>query len=103
MVFDYAKITPNPARDRVTVKLPHEEPEEPNPPAAEHVEAVYRLIPSNHRLALLFLDWSGARVSAIDSTLAGDYDERRRGVRLRAATTKTSRARLLRAARLNQS
>jgi integrase len=73
------------------VKLPREEPEEPNPPPAEHLEAVYRLLPSKHRLAFLFLDWSGARVSAIDSTLAGDYDEGRR-LRLRATTTKTRRA-----------
>jgi integrase len=92
MVFDHAAITPNPARNRVIVKLPREEPEEPNPPSAEHVETVYRLIPSKHRLALLFLDWSGARVSAIDRTLVGDYDEPRRRVRLRAATTKTRRA-----------
>ena len=41
--------TPNPARDR-SIKLPREEPEEINPPSAEHVEAVYRLIPSKHRL-----------------------------------------------------
>lgn len=33
-----------------------------------------------------------ARVSSIDSTLVGDYDESRRRVRLRAATTKTRRA-----------
>jgi integrase len=92
MVFDHAGITPNPARDRVIVKLPREEPEEPNPPPAEHVETVYRLIPSKHRLPLLFLDWSGARVSAIDRTFVGDYDEPRRRVRLRAATTKTRRA-----------
>jgi integrase len=65
---------------------------EPNPPSAAHVEAVYRLLPSRHRLALLFLDWSGARVSAIVLTLVGDYDEPRRRVRLRAATTKTRRA-----------
>jgi integrase len=92
MVLDYAGVNPNPARDRVTVKLPREEPEEPSPPIAEHVEAVYRLLPSKHRLALLFLDWSGARVSAIDRTLVGDYDEPRRRLRLRAATTKTRRA-----------
>jgi integrase len=53
---------------------------------------VYRLVPSKHRLPLLFLDWSGARVSAIDLTLVGDYDEPRRRVRLRASTTKTRRA-----------
>jgi integrase len=92
MVLDFVGITPNPARDRVVVKLPREEPEEPNPPTAEHVEAVYRLLPSKHRLALLFLDFSGARVSAIDRTLAGDYDEQRGRVRLRAATTKTRKA-----------
>jgi integrase len=32
------------------------------------------------------------RVSAIDRTLLGDYDEQRRRVRLRAATTKTRKA-----------
>jgi integrase len=74
------------------VKLPREEREEPNPPTAAHVEAVFRLLPSKHRLALLFLDSSGARVSAIDRTLIGDYDEQRRRVRLRAATTKTRKA-----------
>jgi integrase len=92
MVLDHAGITPNPARDRVAVKLPREEPEEPNPPTADHLEAVYRLLPPKHRLPFLFLDWSGARVSAIDSTLAGDYDETRRRLRLRAATAKTRRA-----------
>jgi integrase len=56
------------------------------------VEAVFRLLPSKHRLPLLFLDWSGSRVSAIDRTLVGDYDETRRRVRLRAATTKTRKA-----------
>jgi integrase len=92
MVFDYAGIAPNPARDRTVVKLPREEPEEPNPPSAEHVIAVYRTIPPVHRLPLLFLDYCGARVGAIDLTLVGDYDEPRRRVRLRAKTTKTRRA-----------
>jgi integrase len=92
MVLDHAGVQPNPARDRVVVKLPREEVEEPNPPTAEHVEAVYCLLPEQHRLALLFLDWSGARVSAIDHVLVGDSDEPRRRVRLRAAITKTRRA-----------
>ena len=63
-----------------------------NPPSAADVEAVFRRIPAKHRLALLWLDWSGARVSSIDHTLVGDYEESRRRVRLRAATTKTRRA-----------
>jgi integrase len=91
MALDFAGVSPNPARDRVQVRLPREEPEEINPPSAEHVEGVFRLMPSKHRLPLLWLDWSGARVSSIDSTLVGDYDESRRRVRLRAATTKTRR------------
>jgi integrase len=91
MTLDHAGIEPNPARDR-SIKLPPDDSEEVNPPSAEHVAAVFRLIPSKHRLALLFLDWSGARVSVIDKTLVGDYDERRRRVRLRKQTTKKRRA-----------
>ncbi len=82
MVLDHAGLSPNPARDR-QVRLPRGEVEEINPPSAEHVEAVYRLLPSKHRLPLLWLDWSGARVSSVDLTLVGDYDEPRRRVRLR--------------------
>jgi integrase len=92
MVFDFIRIDPNPARDKLTIRLPREEPEELNPPSAEHVAAVYRLLPSRHRLPLLFLDWSGARVAAIDLCLIGDYDEANRRVRLRAKTTKTRKA-----------
>jgi integrase len=91
MILDDAGVSPNPARDK-HVRLPREEPEEINPPTAAHLEAVYRLLPSKHRLAFLFLEWSGARVSAIDQTLVSDYDEPRRRVRLRAATTKTRKA-----------
>jgi integrase len=92
MVCDHAGASPNPARDRVIVKLPRDESEEPSPPSAEHVATVYWLIPSKHRLALLFLDWSGARVSAIDRTKVNDYDEARRRVRLRKQATKTRKA-----------
>jgi integrase len=88
MVLDHAGVTPNPARHK-SIKLPREEPEEINPPTAEDVELVDRLLPEQHRLALLWLDGSGARVSSVDLTLQGDYDQGRRRVRLRAATTKT--------------
>jgi integrase len=92
MLFDHAQVSPNPARDKTIVKLPHEEADEINPPGAEHVVAVYHLLPSKHRLPLLWLDWSGARVASVDHTLVSDYDETRRRVRLRASTTKTRRA-----------
>ena len=72
------------ARDRQPVKLPREEHEEIAPPTAEHVERVFRLLPTKHRLPLLWLDWSSvARVSSVDLTVVGDYDEPRRRVRLR--------------------
>jgi integrase len=88
MVLDHAGLQPNPARDRA-IKLPRSEPDEINPPSASDVETVYWTLPAKHRLALLWLDWSGARVSSVDLTLVGDYDERRQRVRLRSATTKT--------------
>ena len=91
-VFDFAGIEPNPVRDKLRVRLPRGEFREPEPPTAEHVEGVYWLLPSKHRLALLWLDWSGARVSSIDTVTVGDYDEPRRRVRLRAAVSKTGRA-----------
>ena len=73
------------------MRLPRGKTVEPQPPTADHVEAVYRLLPSKHRLAFLWLDWSGARVSSIDHVLVGDYDEPARRIRLRAATTKSGR------------
>jgi integrase len=91
-VFDFTGVDPNPVRDKLRVRLPRGEVREPEPPSAEHVEAVYRLLPSKHRLALLWLDWSGARVSTIDTITIGDYDEPRRRIRLRAAASKTGRA-----------
>jgi integrase len=90
--LDHAGVHPNPARDKLIVKLPREEREELSPPTASHVATVYRTIPPAHRLPLLFLDWSGARVAAIDKLRVSDYDEPRGRVRLRAATTKTRRA-----------
>jgi integrase len=92
MTFDHACVEPNPARDKRIVRMPRTEPEEVNPPSAAQILSFYRLLPSRHRLPLLFLDWSGVRVSAIDLTLVGDYDEPRRRVRLRASTTKARRA-----------
>jgi integrase len=88
MILDQQRVHPNPVRDK-QVKLPREERDELTPPPAEHVEAVYRLLPSKHRVPLLWLDWSGARVGSVDKVLVGDYDEQRRRVRLRRAITKT--------------
>jgi hypothetical protein len=40
-VFDFAGVEPNPVRDKLRVRLPRGEVREPEPPGAEHVEAVY--------------------------------------------------------------
>jgi hypothetical protein len=56
--LDHAGASPNPARDKLHVKLPRDEREEHDPATAEHVEAVHRLLPPVHRLPLLWLDWS---------------------------------------------
>jgi integrase len=82
---------PNPARSK-TIRLPYEEREEINPPDAAAVEAAFRLLAPAYKLPLLWLDWSGARVGSIDSLTVGDYDERERRIRLRAATQKTRAA-----------
>jgi hypothetical protein len=56
MVLDHAGVAPNPARDRVRIRLPRERRPEIAPPAAEHVLAVHALLPSRYRLPLLVLD-----------------------------------------------
>jgi integrase len=93
MVLDFAGVSPNPARDRVQVRLPREEPEEPEPPSAEHVEAVAWLLPSAYRLGLLVLDATGARVGELEAARVGDLDENRQAWLVRAAVSKTRKAR----------
>jgi site-specific recombinase XerC len=50
MILDHAGLQPNSARDRTTVRLPREERRHVQPPTAEHVEAVVRLLPASYRL-----------------------------------------------------
>jgi integrase len=92
MVLDFAGIAPNPVRDKA-VKLPHELRPEINPPTAEHVAAVYHLLPSKYRLPLLVLDSTGMRVGELEQLTWGDIDERRGRWRISQAVAKTRRAR----------
>lgn len=93
MVLDFAGIVPNPARDRVQVKLPREEAAEPEPPTADAVEAVlWRLTPA-YALATLVLETTGARVGELEAATVGDLDEDRRAWLVRAAVSKTRRPR----------
>jgi integrase len=91
MVLDHARIEPNPARDRLTVKLPREERRHVEPPTAEHIEAVVQLLPRRYRLPVLVLDATGMRVGELEALLWGDVDEPRS--RWRIATSKTGRPR----------
>src|SRR5262249_24281572 len=51
-VFDFAEIKPNPVRNNLRVRLPRGEFREPEPPSAEHVEAVSRRRLKNRTRAL---------------------------------------------------
>ena len=90
-VLEEEGIDPNPARSK-RIRLPHEQAVELDPPTSEHVEAIAWLLPRAYKLALLWLDWSGARVASVENVHVNDYDEPRRRVRLRASTTKTRQA-----------
>jgi len=91
MVLDHAGVKPNPARDKLIVKMPREERRQVQPPTGDHVEAVVRLLPSRYRLATLVLDATGMRVGELDALTWGDIDEPRH--RWRIATSKTGRPR----------
>jgi integrase len=89
MVFDFAGVTPNPARDRVRVRLPREERPEIQPPSADHVEAVYGLLAPDYRLPLLVLDATGMRVGELEALTWGDVDEQRKRWRVSRTVAKT--------------
>jgi len=91
MILDHVGVQPNPARDRLTVKLPREERRHVQPPTAKHVEAVVRLLPTRYRLPALVLDATGMRVGELEALTWGDMDEPRG--RWRIATSKTGRPR----------
>jgi integrase len=92
-VLDHAAISPNPARDRVHVRLPREERTELNPPTGDHVRAVHSLLPPAYRLPLLVLDATGMRVGELEALRWGDVDEPRSRWRVSRAASKTGRAR----------
>lgn len=93
MVLDFARIAPNPARDRITVKLPREEREEVQPPDATAVEAVAHLVAVPYLLALAALDVTGARVGELEAATIGDLDESRQAWLVRSAISKTKQRR----------
>jgi integrase len=93
MILDFAAVTPNPARDRVAVKLPREDRAEVNPPTAKHVLAVHGILPRALRLPLLTLDATGMRVGELAGLTWGDVDEPEGRWRVSQAVAKTRKAR----------
>jgi hypothetical protein len=65
-VLDFAGVKDNPARDRVHVRLPREEREEPTPPVAGQIEAALPLMPRVYPLAVLVLDATGMRIGELE-------------------------------------
>lgn len=92
MVLDYAGASPNSARDS-RVKLPLAEPDEVEPPLADHVEAAAWLLPPDYLIGLVALDATGARVGELAAAKTGDLDESRKAWLVRAKIAKTRRAR----------
>jgi integrase len=92
MVLDFAGVSPNPARDD-RVKLPLSEPEEVEPPHAEHVEAAGWLLAPPYLIGLLALDATGVRVGELAAATVGDLDEGRKAWLVRAKVSKTRKAR----------
>ena len=94
-VLDFAGIKDNPARDRVHVRLPREEREEPTPPTADQIEAVLSLMPRAYALAVLVLDATGMRVGELEEKglRCGDLDEPNVRWRIRRAVEKGRRGR----------
>jgi integrase len=89
MVLDHAGVSPNPARDRVRIRLPREDRAEIQPPAADQIEAVHRLLAPAYRLPLLVLDATGMRVGELERLTWGDIDELRGRWRISKTVAKT--------------
>jgi integrase len=92
MVFDFAGVVPNPARDRV-VKLPVEDRAEVCPPTAKYVDAVIGILPRPYVLPAVVLDTTGMRVGELEGLVWGDLDEIDRRWRVSAGVAKTRRGR----------
>jgi integrase len=93
MILDYAGVSPNPFRDKITVRLPREAKAEIAPPTADHVQAVYEVLPERYRLPLIVLDATGMRLGELEGLRWGDVDEPRGRWRVSKAVAKTGHGR----------
>jgi integrase len=92
LIFDFAGVDPNPARDR-HMRLPANPRTEANPPTADQFIALLNAMPRRYWLPLVVLEQTGMRVGEAASLAWGDVDEQGSRFRLRSANVKIRRAR----------
>ena len=90
LLLDHVGIDPNPARDP-RVKLPKQVREEPNPPSAEHTEAILAAIGAKWRLLFVTIEQGALRLGEGVGLRWADVDAA--GLRLRLPRTATKRDR----------
>jgi integrase len=92
LVLDHAGREPNPARDP-RVKLPKQIREEPNPPSAEHVEAILEALGEKWRLLFITIEQGALRLGEAVNLRWGDVDAAGLRLRLPRSATKRDKAR----------
>jgi integrase len=92
LLLDYVGLDPNPARDP-RVKLPKRVREEPQPPPAEHVEAILGAIGAKWRLLFVTIEQGALRLGEAVGLTWGDVDAAGLRLRLPRSATKRDQAR----------
>jgi integrase len=92
LLLDHAGVDPNPARDP-RVKLPKQVRDEPNPPSAEHVEAIIAPLGQKWRLLFVTIEQGALRLGEAVNLRWGDVDAAGLRLRLPRSATKRDRAR----------
>ena len=92
LLLDYAGVDPNPARDP-RVKKPKLVREEPNPPSAEHVEAILAALGAKWRLLFVTVEQGALRLGEAVSLRWQDVDAANLRLRLPRSATKRDKAR----------
>lgn len=92
LLLDHASVDPNPARDP-RVRLPKRVREEPQPPSAEHFEAILEALGTKWRLLFVTIEQGALRLGEAVGLRWGDVDSVGLRLRLPRSATKRDRAR----------
>jgi len=92
LLLDHASVDPNPARDP-RVRLPKRVREEPQPPSAEHFEAILEALGTKWRLLFVTIEQGALRLGEGVGLRWGDVDSAGLRLRLPRSATKRDRAR----------